>query len=83
MNKVRKNKSVWGSRITNKTSYNFKKFGASIDVDKRLFREDIEASIVHVEMLSKQKIITLKIKNKIIWGLKKISNEIKKKKISF
>ena len=47
MNKVRKNKSVWGSRITNETSYNFKKFGASIDIDKRLFREDIEASIVH------------------------------------
>ena len=38
MNKVRKNKSVWGSRITNETSYNFKKFGASIDVYKRLFR---------------------------------------------
>ena len=83
MGKVRKNKSVWGSRITNETSYNFKKFGASIDIDKRLFREDIEASIVHVEMLCKQKIITLKIKNKIIWGLKKISNEIKKKKFHF
>ena len=44
---------VWGSRITNDTSYNFKKFGASIDIDKRLFREDIEASIVHVEILCK------------------------------
>ena len=48
-----------------------------------MFREDIEASIVHVEMLCKQKIITLKIKNKIIWGLKKISNEIIKKKFKF
>ena len=83
MVKEKKNKSVWSSRISKETSYNFKKFGASIDVDKRLFREDIEASIVHVEMLCKQKIITLKIKNKIIWGLKKISNEIIKKKFKF
>ena len=83
MVKEKKNKSVWSSRISKETSYNFKKFGASIDVDKRLFREDIEASIVHAEMLCKQKIITLKIKNKIIWGLKKISNEIIKKKFKF
>ena len=83
MVKEKKNKSVWSSRISKETSYNFKKFGASIDIDKRLFREDIEASIVHVEMLCKQKIITLKIKNKIIWGLKKISNEIIKKKFKF
>ena len=52
MGKVRKNKSVWGSRITNETSYNFKKFGASIDIDKRLYQEDIKGSISHVEMLS-------------------------------
>ena len=83
MVKEKKNKLVWSSRISKETSYNFKKFGASIDIDKRLFREDIEASIVHVEMLCKQKIITLKIKNKIIWGLKKIFNEIIKKKFKF
>ena len=83
MVKEKKNKLVWSSRISKETSYNFKKFGASIAIDKRLFREDIEASIVHVEMLCKQKIITLKIKNKIIWGLKKIFNEIIKKKFKF
>ena len=43
MVKEKKNKSVWSSRISKETSYNFKKFGASIDIDKRLFREDIEA----------------------------------------
>ncbi len=41
-------------------------------VGKRLFKEDIQASIVHVEMLFKQKIISFQIKNKIIWGLNRI-----------
>ena len=55
------------------------KVSSSIGVDKRLFKEDIIASIAHVEMLNKQKIIDLKIKNKIIWGLKKIKIRIIKK----
>tara|TARA_Y100000816_G_C26101462_1_gene583906 strand:- start:1843 stop:3237 length:1395 start_codon:yes stop_codon:yes gene_type:complete len=83
MTTVKKNKSVWSSRILKDTSNSFKKFGSSIDIDKRLFKEDIAASIVHVEMLSKQNIISLKIKNKIVWGLKKILNEIVKKKFQF
>ena len=34
-------------------------------------------------MLFKKKIISLQVKNKIIWGLKKIFNEINKKKFTF
>ena len=83
MSKVRKNNTIWSSRITKETSYIFKKFGSSINIDKRLYREDIEGSVAHVEMLYKQKIISLKIKNKIIWGLNKILNEIVKKKFNF
>ncbi|SVC92991.1 uncharacterized protein METZ01_LOCUS345845, partial [marine metagenome] len=49
----------------------------------RLFKEDLKGSIVHVEMLYKQKIISLKIKNKIVWGLNKIFNEINRKKFFF
>ena len=56
----------------NKTSSIFQKIGNSIDIDKRLLKEDIVASIAHVEMLFKQKIITFQIKNKIIYGLKKL-----------
>ena len=83
MVKNKNNKAIWGTRIKKDTSSIFKKVGSSIDVDKRLFREDIEGSIVHVEMLFKQKIISFKIKNKIVWGLNKIRNEILKKKIYF
>ena len=61
----------------------FQKVGSSIDIDKRLFKEDIKGSIVHVEMLFRQKIISFKIKNKIIYGLNKIDKEISNKKFEF
>jgi len=79
----KKNKAVWGTRFDNTTSKIFEQIGTSIDVDKRLFEEDIFGSIVHTQMLIKQKIIDKKIGNKIIYGLKKIRNEIKKNKFIF
>mgnify|MGYP001194805947 CR=1 FL=1 len=79
----KKIKTIWGIRIKKKTSRTFEKVSSSIHVDKRLFKEDIIASIVHVEMLHKQKIINFKVKNKIIWGLKKIHNKITKKDYDF
>jgi len=78
-----KNKAVWGTRFNNPTSKIFEKIGASIDIDKRLFEEDIFGSIVHAKMLVKQKIINKKIGEKIIYGLKKIRGEIKKNKFNF
>ena len=72
-----KNKAVWGARFNNQTSKIFEKIGASIDVDKRLFEEDILGSIAHANMLVKQKIINKKTGEKIIYGLKKIRTEIK------
>jgi len=79
----KKNKAVWGTRFNNPTSKIFEKFGTSIDIDKRLFEEDIAGSIVHAKMLGKQKIISKKRRNKIISGLKKIRLEIKKNKFNF
>jgi len=83
MTKNKNNKTIWGTRIKNNTSSFFQKVGNSIDIDKRLFKEDIAASIVHVEMLFKQKIISFKIKNKIIYGLSKIEKEISNKNFEF
>ena len=83
MSKIKNNNAIWSSRIKGKTSMLFQKFGSSINIDKRLFNEDISTSIAHVEMLYIQKIINLKIKNKIVWGLNKIFSEIKKKKFVF
>ena len=77
------NQAIWSTRIKKKTSILFQKVGGSIDIDKRLYKEDIAGSIVHVEMLFKQKIISFKIKNKIIYGLKKIEKEIIRNKFEF
>ena len=83
MAKNKNNQAIWGTRIKDNTSNLFQKLGSSIDIDKRLYKEDIAVSIAHVEMLFKQKIITFKIKNKIIYGLNKIEKEISKNKLEF
>ena len=83
MSQNKNNNTVWNTRIKKKTSNIFKKVGSSIKVDKRLYKEDILASVSHAEMLYKQKIITIKIKDKILWGLKRIQNEIERKKFKF
>ncbi len=80
---MKKNKPIWSTRIKGKTSGVFERVASSINIDKRLYKEDILASIAHVEMLNRQKIIDFRIKNKIVWGLKKIQNQILKKKYLF
>ena len=83
MAKNKYNQAVWSKRIKKKSSLLFQEIGSSIDVDKRLFREDIMGSLAHIEMLSKQKIIAPRIKNKISKGLKKIEKEILQNKFLF
>ena len=83
MTKNKNNHAIWSTRIKKKTSGIFLKVGSSIDVDKKLYKEDISGSIAHVEMLFRQKIISFQIKNKIIYGLKKIEKEISKNKFEF
>ncbi len=83
MGKNKNNLPIWNTRIKKNSTNLFKKIGGSLSIDKRLYKEDIEASTAHVEMLFKQKIINFKIKSKIIWGLNRIKNEIIKKKFIF
>ena len=83
MTKNKNNRAIWGTRIKSNMSQSLLKFGNSLNVDKRLYKEDIAGSIAHVEMLFKQKIISFKIKNKIIYGLSKIEKEISNKKFEF
>jgi argininosuccinate lyase len=83
MGKNKNNQAIWNSRIKKKASTLYQKIGSSIDIDKRLYKEDIAGSIAHVEMLFKQKIISFKIKNKIIYGLQKIEKEIINNKFEF
>jgi len=78
-----KNKTVWSNRFGKTNSKNFQRIGASINIDKRLYNEDIQASIVHTQMLTKKKIIPRNDGIKIIKGLKKIKTEIDKNKFKF
>mgnify|MGYP001426535289 FL=1 len=83
MRKNKNNQAIWNTRIKKSSSTLFQKVGNSLDIDKRLYVEDIQGSIAHVEMLFKQKIISFRIKNKIIYGLNKIEKEISNKKFEF
>jgi len=83
MKNKNKNKTIWSNRFKSKISPSFQKIGSSINIDKRLYEEDITASIVHTQMLIKQKIIKTNDGNKIISGLKKIKTQIDKGQFNF
>ena len=55
----------------------------SIDIDQRLYKEDITGSIAHARMLGKQKIINKKEQSAIVSGLKAIERDIEKNKVIF
>ena len=78
-----KNKTIWSNRFKSKISPSFQKIGSSINIDKRLYEQDITASIVHAQMLIKQRIIKNDDGNKIINGLKKIKTQIDKGQFNF
>jgi argininosuccinate lyase len=82
MKKTKKN-SVWGTRMNKVVSSVLQSANSSIEIDKRLFQEDINGSIAHCTMLAKQKIIDVTKSKKIIAGLKKIEQEIQKNKFIF
>ena len=80
---VNKNKTVWSNRFKNSTSKSFQRIGASINVDKRLYSQDIFASKIHTQMLIKNKIIPSKDGKKILRGLDKIKRLIDGGKFDF
>lgn len=51
-------------------------FTVSLDIDRRMYREDIAGSIAHAEMLAKQGIISDADRDAIIGGLRQIRDEI-------
>ena len=74
---------LWGGRFEKSTDEMINDFQASINFDKRMYREDIEGSIAHAKMLAKQKIISADDCEKIVSGLKKILAQIEEGKFNF
>lgn len=67
---------MWGGRFAAQPASAMQAINASIDVDKRLWREDIEGSKAHAAMLAAQEIITAEDNAAIQAGLDQIAAEI-------
>ncbi len=74
---------LWGGRFKKETSTLLEKFNASINFDKRMYKEDIEGSIAHSKMLAKQGIISHEEQKIIETGLLKVKEEIEGGKFVF
>ena len=77
------NNKIWGGRFSTSPNELMEEFNSSIQFDKRLYKQDIEGSIVHAEMLCKQKIISEKDFKLIESGLNKIKIEISDNNFNF
>ena len=67
---------MWGGRFASSPDAVMAEINASIDFDRRLFRQDITASKAHAAMLAKQGIITADDAARIAHGLDTILSEI-------
>jgi argininosuccinate lyase len=69
-------KKPWDGSFTEETDPGVEAFTASVALDWRLYRYDIEGSIAHCRMLAKQSIISQEEAMQIIGGLKRIARDI-------
>lgn len=72
---------LWGGRFTKETDKLVNNFNASISFDQKFYRQDINGSIAHVEMLGKQGIITAEESQAIKKGLQSILDDIESGKL--
>ena len=66
---------VWSNRFEESLDPFIERFNSSIDFDKNLILEDLNASIAHARMLGSKNIISDEDSEKIINGLKEIKKE--------
>lgn len=70
------NKKLSSARLTQPTDKFVEEFTASVNFDKRLFRQDIRGSIAHATMLSEVGVLNIEERDQIIQGLQQIEKEI-------
>ncbi|MFN4282934.1 MAG: argininosuccinate lyase [Alphaproteobacteria bacterium] len=75
--------TMWGGRFETGPDALMARINASIDFDKRLYAQDIRASIAHAEMLGKQRIVARKDVAAIVGGLRKILQQIERGAFEF
>mgnify|MGYP000766136221 FL=1 len=67
---------LWGGRFTKETDQLVYNFNASISFDQKFYKQDIDGSIAHVNMLAKQGIVTNEERFAILNGLESIKSDI-------
>lgn len=77
------NRKPWGGRFAAATDRVVEAFTASIDFDRRLYREDIAGSIAHCRMLAAQGIISREDAALIEGGLVEVREEIERGEFPF
>ena len=68
--------NLWGARFQKELDALVNEFNSSIKTDSLMFREDVQGSLAHAEMLCKEGIITESDYEEIVNGLTEIVNEI-------
>ncbi|MDQ6972380.1 MAG: argininosuccinate lyase [Mariprofundaceae bacterium] len=74
---------LWGGRFNAPTNEFVEQFNASIDVDGRMFREDIAGSRAHARMLGRQGILSDTDVKQILQGLNEIEQSIEAGEVKF
>ena len=67
---------LWGGRFTKETDKLVYNFNASINFDKKFYKQDMEGSIAHVKMLAAVGILTDEERDKIIAGIEGILRDV-------
>ncbi len=75
--------AIWNSRFKKSLDETALKFSSSIDVDGKMYNEDIDGSKAHVKMLVKQKIVSAADGNAILKSLDEIRIEIETDKLKY
>lgn len=70
--------TLWGGRFSEATDAFVQRFTASVNFDKRLYRQDIAGSIAHATMLESVGVLSAAEKTSIIEGLSAILAQIEK-----
>jgi argininosuccinate lyase len=71
-----KTNQQWGGRFTETTDQFVAEFTASINFDKRMYRQDIQGSVAHATMLESVGVLTADERDTIISGLADIQADI-------
>ncbi|UZK04744.1 argininosuccinate lyase [Venatoribacter cucullus] len=70
--------SAWGGRFSEPTDAFVARYTASVNFDKRMYRQDIQGSVAHAKMLAKVGVLTAQERDDIIRGLEEVRIEIER-----